>query len=377
MTPTTPPGLPNTLGDIISKVRRVTKSPSQAQITDAQIIQYINTYFLYDFPQELRLKNCLSNYSFSTIPYQETYKLPTDTIITIEPPVYVNGYQCLFTQSQDQFYRLYPRLGIENTGPSGNGTVGPYTVTLSPPAGVNSQGVLQNNVALNLNDSTTGLSLAAATDTPINTTTGILTGNGIASATINYITGIISVTFSAPVATTSTINVWYVPYAVNRPSAVLFYADTLYLRPIPDSTYMVNIQAYINPIAAINGALFNPPTGQTYTPAVGSGTNDPVSPAPPNQYAVGATTNSIARGFVSNTDTAQVKQWWQLIAWGASIKIFEDRGDVESIARFAPLYDQQLKLVLRRTLVEMANERTSTIYTEQTSTFGSNYFNQF
>lgn len=377
MTPTTPPGLPNSLGDIISKVRRITKSPSQAQITDAQIIQYINTYFLYDFPQEIRIKNCLSNYNFSTIPFQETYRLPTDTIITVEPPVYINGYQSFFTQSQDQFYRLYPRLGIENTGPSGNGTVGPYTVTLAPPAGVTSQGVLQNNVALNLSDSTTGLSVAAGTDTPASTTTGVLTGNGIASATINYITGIILVTFTSPVPATSTINVWYVPYVVNRPTAVLLYGDTLYLRPIPDNTYIVNIQAYINPIAAINGASFNPPIGQTYTPPVGSGTNDPVAPAPPNQYAVGANPNSIARGFVSNTDTAQVKQWWQLIAWGAAIKIFEDRGDIESIARFAPLYDQQLKLVLRRTLVEMANERTATIYTEQTGTWGGNYFNQF
>ncbi len=376
--PTPPPGLPNDLGDIVSKIRRITKSPSQAQITDDQIVQYINTYFLYDFPQELRLKNCLSNYNFSTIPYQESYRLPTDTIITVEPPVYVNGYQSFFTQSQDQFYRLYPRLAIPFQGQAGNGTVGPYTVTLAPPAGTPMSGILQNNVVLDLTDNTTGISSACATDTPIDTTTGNMTGNGVASGTVNYITGVITITFVSPVANTSSISVNFVPYVPSRPSAVLFYGDTLYLRPIPDGAYLVNIQAYINPISANFGALSNPPIGQQYTPATGAGTPDPVAPSPPNPYTPTAgQPNSIARGFVTVDNTPQVKQWWQLVAWGAAIKIFEDRGDIESIARFQPLYENQKILVLRRTIVEMANERTATIYTEQTSHGGGNFFNQF
>ena len=371
--PTPPPGLPNSLGDIVTKIRRITKSPSQNQITDDQILQYINTYFLYDFPQELRLKNCLSNYTFATIPFQETYNLPTDTIISIEPPVYVGGYQSYFTQSQDQFYAMYPKLSIAFAGPSGNGTVGPYTMTLVPPAGQNSlSGVFQKSVALILADSATGLEIAAATDSPISTTVGNLTGNGIAAgSTINYVTGVISITFTGAAPLGSSISVQYAPYSPSRPSAVLFYADTLSLRPVPDSAYLVTIQAFINPIAAILGASYNPPIGQTYTPAIGSGTNDPVLPSPPN-------VNSIAVGFVSATDTAQIKQWWQLIAWGAAMKVFEDRGDIDSMSKMMPLYDQQRRLVLRRTLVEMASERASTIYSEQNMTGnGAGFFNTF
>ncbi len=380
MTPTTPPGLPNTLGDIVSKVRRITKSPSANQITDSQIVQYINTYFLYDFPQELRLKNCLSNYSFATIPFQETYNLPTDTIITIEPPVYINGYQSFFTQSQDQFYMLYPRLGLSFSGPSGTSVTGPYTFTITGPGGTAQQGILQKNVVISVIDSSTGLSSACGTDTPTNTTTGIFTGQGMSTvtpSTIDYITGVVTANFASAIPTTSQIFVQYVPYSPSRPVAMLFYQDTIFLRPIPNAAYLVNIQAYINPIAAILGQSYNPPIGQTYTPPVGSGTNDPVSPSPPNQYAVGATTNPIARGFVTTTDTPQIKQWWQLIAWGAALKIFEDRGDIENIARFMPLYDQQRRLVLRRTLVEMSNERAATIYSEQTGYPMGNFFNQF
>lgn len=347
---------PSTLQDIISKIRRITKSPSINQITDTQITQYINTYFLYDFPQELRLKNLLSNYNFATIPNQETYKLPTDTIITIEPPVYVNGYQSFFTQSQENFYMLYPRLGLsENNLAFGNGTVGPYTFTLT------NQPVLQNNVVVSAVDST-GIA-ATATDTPISTNIGNLTGISIAAgSTINYITGVVSITFVNSIPSGNSINCQVVPYEPSRPVAMLFYNDTIFLRPIPDGAYMVNIQAYINPIACINGQMNNPPTL--------GGTNDPVTPSPPNAI-------NIPQGFISSTDTPQLNQWWQLIAWGAALKIFEDRGDIENIARFMPLYDQQKRLVLRRTLVEMANERVATVYSEQVQYPSGNFFNQF
>lgn len=375
--PTAPPGLPNSLGDIVSKVRRITKSPSQNQITDDQILQYVNTYFLYDFPQELRLKNCLSNFSFSTIPFQETYNLPTDTIITIEPPVYINGYQSFFTQSQDHFYMLYPRLGLVYSGPMGNGTVGPYTFTITGPGGTGLQGILQNNVVVSSQNTSTGVGGPTGTDNPTNTVSGTFSGQGIASGYIDYTTGVISVTFTSIVPTTNQIFVNYVPYCPSRPVAMLFYNDTIHLRPIPDAAYLVTIQAYVNPIAAILGQQYNPPIGQTYSPPVGSGTNDPVAPSPPNQYSTSVGYNSIARGFVNATDTAQIKQWWQLIAWGASMKIFEDRGDLENIQRFMPLFDNQRRLVLRRTLVEMANERVATIYSEQAGYSMGNFFNQF
>lgn len=354
--PTPPPGLPNALGDIVSKIRRITKSPSQNQITDDQILQYINTYFLYDFPEELRLKNMMSNYTFTTAPNQETYLLPTDSIITVEPPVYINGYQSYFTQSQDNFYRLYPRLGLsENNLAVGNGTQGPYTFTLS------NSPVLQNNVVVSAVDST-GVA-ATAVDIPLTTATGALSGVAIqAASSINYITGAVSILFNNNIPAGNPINVQVVPYAPSRPVAMLFYHDTIFLRPIPDGAYLVNIQAFVNPIAALTGASFNPPTL--------GGTNDTSFPSPPNAQ-------NIPVGFVNDTDTAQIKQWWQLVAWGAALKIFEDRGDIENITRFMPLYDNQRRLVLRRTLVEQSNERTQTIYTEQTGLNSNTWFSQF
>lgn len=348
--PTTPPGLPNALGDIISKVRRITKSPSINQITDDQIIQYINTYYLYDFPEELRLKDTYSNWQFTATPYQERYNLPTDTFINIEPPLYIDGYESQFTQSQDEFYKLYPRLANADDNQYGNGTVGPYTIQIT------NFPVLQYNVVVGAVDS--GNNSASATDTPVvispgnlSVYNGTLSGPFVASGTINYVTGVIVITFTNIIPGTSQISVQSAPYQPSRPVAALFYNNQVLLRPIPNSFYLVSVAAFVNPFAAITGASYNPPTDGGVNPA--------------------------GSGFLANTDTSQIKQWWQLIAWGASLKIFEDRGDLENIARFIPLYEKQKLLAQRRTLVQQASERTATIYTDQTRYPINNFFNQF
>lgn len=332
--PVVPDALPNTLGDIIAKVRRITKSPSQNQITDLQIIQYVNTYYLYDFPAELRLKNMLTNWNFTTTPNQETYKLPTDTIITIEPPIYIDGYQSFFTQSQEKFYQLYPKLGLTSMPVSGSGVTNyAFTVSGSP--------ILQNNFVIGAMDSA-GNS-AYANDVPVTTSTGTLSGPFVTSGTINYLTGAVTIVFTNTIPSGNQITVDIVPYVPSRPSAALFYYDTVYLRPIPDNFYLVNIAAYVNPFA--------------------------VTAAGVNQPAGGGFANSTpTTGFTS--DTPQIKQWWQLIAWGTAIKIFEDRGDVENMARIIPSYEQQKLLALRRTIVQQSSERVATIYSDQNQAWG-------
>jgi len=50
------------LQTIQQKVRRLTRSPSEAQLTDAQLNQYINTFVLYDFPEQIRTFNLLKDF---------------------------------------------------------------------------------------------------------------------------------------------------------------------------------------------------------------------------------------------------------------------------------------------------------------------------
>ncbi len=125
-----PPG--NTLANIQTKVRRLTRTPSEAQLSDDDLNNYINTFVVYDFPEHLRMFNLRTSFTFITNPYQDVY--PTDTAsfvgvttndlynfqnlyLTVHPPFYVAGYQTFFTQSREQFFGIYPNVNnIQQVG---------------------------------------------------------------------------------------------------------------------------------------------------------------------------------------------------------------------------------------------------------------------
>lgn len=310
-----------TLEDIRIKIRRVTKSPSINQITDSQIDSYINNFILYDFPEHLRLFNLRTHYEFTAKPNVPTYEFDKQTYLTIHPPLYIAGYESYYTQSETEFYRLYPLLRSITALDVGDGSAGPFSGTLQAfPA-------LQNYILIDTM-STTNLPLTA-TDVPSDPFNGTGTFTGDATGNINYLTGAITnLTFTSNVLNNEPINVQAVNYVAQRPTAALFYHDQIVLRPVPDQSYQVRIEAYKRPTALINAG-----------------------------------------------DIPELEEWWQYIAMGASLKIFEDRGDLESYQKFYPLYDQYQRLVQRRTIVQYTNDRTATIYTEmvQGPGFGNLY----
>ena len=55
------------------KVRRLTRSPSVGQITDATIDEYVNTFIQYDFPEHLRLFSLKTVLEWFTQPNVDTY----------------------------------------------------------------------------------------------------------------------------------------------------------------------------------------------------------------------------------------------------------------------------------------------------------------
>src|ERR1700742_516115 len=116
-----PISAPNsTLTAIQQKVRRLTRSPSQSQITDDDLNNYINTFIVYDFPEHLRTFQLRRPFNFWCNPFQDVY--PTDKswpvdnplynfqnlYISVHPPVYIAGYQAFYTQSRTQFFGIYP-----------------------------------------------------------------------------------------------------------------------------------------------------------------------------------------------------------------------------------------------------------------------------
>lgn len=315
----------STLTQIRTKVRRLTGRPSPQQITDAQIDEYVNTFYLYDMPETLRLFTQHVNYEFMTTPNVAEYDLSSeqawtgqenvpvvDYYINLEPPAYVAGYQVGWSQSETQFKNIYPPLAQIDMTVEGDGTAGPYTVTFS------NTPIMQNSVTVGAVDNTDVAETAK--DVPTDRTNGtwqLINTNNSLTGSINYITGAVSVTFNNAISSGTTITFTAVPYTASRPQYILFYKNILTLRPIPDAEYLVSIAAYRRP-----------------TQLVDSG------------------------------DYPQLRQWWQYLAFGAAKKIFEDSQDNQGVDSIMKAFKEQENLVLRRTIVQQTNQRSATIYTE-------------
>lgn len=352
----------STLDAIRTKVRRLTRSPSESMLTTAELDEYINTFVVFDFPEHLRLFTLHSTFTFVTNPYQDEY--PTDIAsfagattnplydfqnryITVNPPVYIAGYEQFYTQSREQFFRLYPKINsIQNTGATGDGITTTFTGVVPPgfatpplPNQV-ATGLLQNNVLFSsISTNVQGVSLM---DVPVvDPLTGYKTVNGNLYApgllpttpptvvdplnTINYATGVFTITFPNAPATGVPINIQAVFVPLALPQSILYYDNKFTVRPVPNQSYRVQMEVYVRPTDLLNG-----------------------------------------------NDHPELNEWWQYIAYGAAKKRFEDQMDLDSVALIMPEFKKQETLVLRRTIVQQTNERVATIYTEQTN-FGPNW----
>ncbi len=356
----------STLAAIQQKVRRITRSPSEAQLTTDDLNNYINTFVVYDFPEHLRMFNLRTQFSFWCNPYQDVYN--TDIIsfggatqaannalydfqnrfISIDKPLYIAGYQSLYSQSPEQFFGIYPQTNnIQSIGITGNGVATSFTgvipiLSQGSSIATNSGGsclvkgqVLFSSIDLNNNglamvdvpllDSTTGNptvwgNLYVAGTQPAVGALGTVpyTQDLIANNFINYITGQFVVTFPYAPLAGAAITSQTLPQIASLPQAMMFYDNQFTLRPVPNVPYQINFEAYMRPDR-----------------------------------------------LLLTTSQPTLNEWWQYIAYGCCKKIFEDRMDMDSVQMIMPEYKKQEALCQRRTIVQYTTERVATIYTEQ------------
>jgi hypothetical protein len=132
------------------------------------------------------------------------------------------------------------------------------------------------------------------------TGSGTLTGDG--TGTIDYVTGAFSVNFNAAPASSATIYDKYQAYQPARPQGVLFYNNQFTFRPIPDQVYVITLQGYANPTQ------------------------------------------------LSGSASPTFSEWGELIAFGASLEIFLDRGDLVAYANYYPILKRYENVALARTV---------------------------
>lgn len=294
------------LDQIIAKVRKVTARPSANQITDAQIIDYINMFYLYDFPEQLRLLNLKVDYTINLEPNVAEYDFDTDNYTTIQFPAYVDGYEIQMYQDKQTFYQFFPEIRSTQELITGTAIAGPYTATIT------NTPIIPNTLYISFVDG------AGTTVSVTDNGSGTLTGDCLAGGTVNYQTGAIAgLTFTSVVPLGTIVYSHVSRYKAARPAAFLFYQDKFYFRPIPDISYQFTITAFKVPTSLLVGST-----------------------------------------------TPQLKEWWELLAYGASLKILADNGDMEKYQQVDFWYEKKKKQVERRTIKQLSTQRTNTIYSQ-------------
>jgi hypothetical protein len=299
-----------TLADLETKIRKITGRPTIERISQASLEDYINLYLEYDFPNELKTLDYHSTYSFYTVKDQDRYPLSAadrNNFKSFSKPVYCSGYLIDYYQNREQFYRFYPDQTTLFNYSTGTGIAGPYAGTLT------TLPILKGSLVISADG--VGASIIAQD----NGNGGFVDGatGAVLVGAVNYLTGVTTVTFGAPVNIGTPIIARYAQYNAATPQGILFYHNEFILRPVPDSQYTIQLEAYLKPTALLN--------------------------AP---------------------DTPYLNEYFQLIAYGASLKILSDSMETENYAKIKPMYDEQLRLIERRTIMQVKTQRTQTIYSE-------------
>ena len=212
------------LADIRQKARHVTGRFSSASLSNQRLDKYINDYYVYSLPNEIKLEREHTYYDFNTEAdvYQYTYP---EGFVNFEPPVFLDGQYMMYYQDPGVWYEINPIQIARYSVGTGDGVTTAFTFTVNPSIIPGSAIITDNTLT--------------ATDD------GVGGWDGDASAgSIGYTTGSISVTFTSPPANGATIIFSWQPYTARRPNSVLLYDNMFTFYPVPDTVYRIKVKAY-------------------------------------------------------------------------------------------------------------------------------------
>lgn len=334
------------LQDIIEKVREVSASGNSLQVTDTKILKYINSYYLYDFPDDLRILKLKDVYTFNTIQGVDTYPFDFDSWSTVEAPAYCGKVQISLFQDKSTFYGYNFNTQQLETFDTGDGTTGPYsgqTIAYPLVKSVNNNPMTdtpQSNTSVfpagypptfaesNVSRIQNILIAANTTTTSLHVTddgAGNLIGDCVAGGTIDYQTGdITNLTFTSAVPDGNDINIQYTQSDQGQPYNILFFQNQFVLRPVPDQAYTIEINAYREPSKALLG------TTSFSTPNLNGR---------PEQF-----------------------DWWELIAFGVAKKLYQDRLDMDGVQMMDAFLQEKISEARTRTYGQLGKRSINTMF---------------
>jgi hypothetical protein len=389
----------NLLQDAINYLRRIIKAPSNAVITDALIIDYINRFWIMDVDARIQLFDLKKIYQFQTVPGFDQYNMPLYDIQTEEGnqninfyPVYqvfqgsayINGIEVPLETQRNVFFNMYPKIvqQLQVVG-TGDGTTGPYNLTfpvqpsnsnpLNPPL----QYILRGHV-----DMQGIISTGANEDPPLVTTLEITNNqNFIQNIPVTNVFPAVYITSTASDGSNivvcdsgqfldGNLNYGLLMQPGNAPNGNL----PLITGGSPEYTTTKNTINYFDgtiknlffPVSIPNGANINAQfylyqSGLPRSILIYDNTITLRSP-PDRQYLVEIEVYMTPAAFLNSTDAIPFAYMTEYLARGAARKILADTGDVEQFQFYEPLFREQEMLVWKRSQRQFTATRTQTIY---------------
>jgi hypothetical protein len=348
------------LAQVLTKIRRLTGSANTTQIPDYQpnpnpnnqvaIVDYINSFYNYDLPAQFRSLKLKDKYTFETITGIDTYAFDSEHYTTVEMPCYCAKREIKLFQDPWSFYAVNFNWQTLNNFATGNGSTGPYSglTTAAPlissfnnlPTNLNyPAGRVQNIlITANLNPSSIPATINITDDGNGNL---YVLGDPLAQfiGTIDYNSGAIAFDlalapfpFNVNIPQGNPIQIQYNPVTLSIPLSIMFFQNQFTIRPVPDKGYTIELIAYRQPTQAL------------------------------------AATSAQA-------GTAELNEWWELIACGAAKKIYEDRVDAEGIAMMDKMLKERYSIAETRTYAAIGSQNMSTLFRDQLQyNYGSGSF---
>lgn len=385
----------NLLQDILTYIRRLIKTPSNAVITDNLLIDYVNRFWLMDVDARIQLFDLKTSYSFQTIPGVAAYNMPLyqlqtepgNQVINYYPvyqgfmmPAYVNGIQVPFYTEQNAFWNLWPNYTqFLNPATTGNGTAGPYTIPLvefpAIPGYLDMTGVISAAPSLG-----NYLDPIFNTTVPQSGTTNVIpyssfypgvhftatdeNGNNMwVQDTGIFLSGGTNSDLCGLLITQNTAGGSYAPpnpfnYQVyssystteNIVNYATGYAYVTFPNIVPDGT-PINAESLFFQPGLPRAILFYNNCLQ-------------IRPLPDISYNIQLTAYQTPAAFLSTGQAIQFAYMTEYIARGAARKILADTGDVEQFMFYEPLFKEQETLVWKRSQRQFTATRTGTIFSD-------------
>ena len=288
-----------TLSEIREAVRKVTGRLTSGDITNSELDEAINRYYQFTFPAEVKLDRKHTYYEFLTVPNQPWYTLPNTTYTNFEPPATVDNLSMLWYQDPAAFEQQNPKQVARSTPWTGDGVTTAFSTTLSPLP------ILPDSVLITDNTETFEDTTRTYTTSNVN-----ITGSLGGTATINYDSGSIAVTFNTAPTNGQLIYLSYIPFKAGIPKAVLLYNNEFEMFPPPDTAYKFKVKSY-----------------------------------------------AIVAELTNGTDTPDLEEWGLAIVYGTAKDLFAQYAELDAYAKINILYREQITYILTRTTQNLLNTR--------------------